>query len=243
MKTRRNLFLVSLAVVLLLSAFLVPAASASSLAGAGCPVVYYRVVRGDMLSTIAARYGVTVWQLQQWNGIRNIDKIYAGSVLVIYPSRCYVPRPPAPPKPIPPPHPPLPGPCAGPGGCSGVIVPLPCPGLCPVPQPLPVTPAVCTDQRAVITSPLQNQQVSGWVTVKGNALHENFQFYKLEYGAGANPTDWIWFFGGNFPIWQGTLGALNTTLLAPGTYTIRVTVVDRTSNYPPPCQVTVLVVR
>ncbi len=241
MKTRRNVFLVCLAVVLLLSAFIVPAASASSSAVAACPVVYHRVVRGDTLGSIAARYGVSVWQLQQWNNIRNIDRIYVGTVLVIYPTRCWTPRP-VPPKPVPAP---LPGPCSGPAPCPvPPPPPPPCtPPTCQVLPPVVVVPAVCSDPRAVITSPLQNQQVTGWLTVKGNATHENFKFYKLEYGKGANPTDWVWFFGGGFPVWQGTLGALNTGILAPGVYTIRVTVVDQTSNYPPPCSVTVSVVR
>jgi hypothetical protein len=79
------------------------------------------------------------------------------------------------------------------------------------------------------------------VTIMGNAMHENFKFYKLEYGAGSNPNTWSWFFGGQWPIWNGTLGALNTDILASGTYTIRLTVVDQTSNYPPPCQVTIRV--
>ncbi len=112
----------------------------------------------------------------------------------------------------------------------------------PTPVP-PVTPAVCTYQGALISSPLNNQQVSGWLTIKGNATVENFKFYKLEYGKGAKPANWVWFFGGEFPVWQGTLGGLNTGNLAPGQYTIRVTVVDKTSNYPPPCDVVVNVVR
>jgi len=37
----------------------------------------------------------------------------------------------------------------------------------------------------------------------------------------------------------GYAGALNVDNLPPGTYTIRLTVVDQTSNYPPPCQVTI----
>lgn len=226
MKTRRSVFLLGLAAVLLLGAFIVPAASASP-AVANCPPVYHRVVRGENLSQIAARYGVTVWQVQQWNGIQNIDRIYAGSTLVIHPTRCAQPRP------TPRPTPQLPGPCSGP------VCPLP-PIVIPTPT-VPVLPIACTDQRAQITSPVNNQQVDGWLTIRGNATHENFKFYKLEWGAGANPSDWHWFFGGEFPIWQGVLGALNTDILTPGTYTIKVTVVDRTSNYPPPCQVRVVV--
>jgi LysM domain/PA14 domain len=110
-------------VVLLLSAVLVPAAAAAPASSSaasvsqwsgGCPV-YYRVVRGDNLTKIAYRYGVTVNQLMSWNNIWNPDRIYIGQVLVIYPWQCThpAPKPPRPPAPKPPP---LPGPCSG-GGC------------------------------------------------------------------------------------------------------------------------------
>lgn len=224
--SRRIVFLVA-ALVLLLSA-LAPAASAAPATGAACPPIYHRVVRGEMLSQIAARYGVSVWQLQQWNNIANIDRIYVGQTLVIHRSWCPQPKP----TPKPQPQPQLPGPCQ-PGGCPPVVLP-------PVVQP-PVIPAVCSDARVQITAPGQNATISGIYTVKGSAIHENFKFYKLEYGAGSNPTDWHWFFGSNWPVWQGTLGALNTTILPAGTYTIKLTVVDQTSNYPAPCQVTVRV--
>jgi len=92
-------------VMLLLTAVLVPSAAAapasSSAAnvsqGTSCPV-YYRVVRGDNLTRIAYRYGVTVAQLQRWNNIWNPDRIYEGQTLVIY-------RACPPPKPHPQPHP------------------------------------------------------------------------------------------------------------------------------------------
>jgi hypothetical protein len=91
-----------LAVVVLLSVLLVPSASA------GC-AVYHRVQRGEILSRIAARYGVSMWAIAQANGIRNIDRIYAGQVLVI--PVCPKPAPPpcpqpCPPRPVPPPPPP-----------------------------------------------------------------------------------------------------------------------------------------
>ncbi len=64
-----------------------------------CPV-YHRVQRSDNLTRIAARYGVTVAQVQQWNRISDPNRIYVGQVLVIHPPRC------APgPKPTPPPPP------------------------------------------------------------------------------------------------------------------------------------------
>lgn len=109
-------------VVLLLSAVLVPAAAAApasssaasaSQGGYNCPV-YHRVVRGDNLTRIAYRYGVSINQLMQWNNISNPDRIYIGQVLVIR-RWCTTPQPP------PRPQPPLPGPCSG--------------GACPPPAP------------------------------------------------------------------------------------------------------------
>ncbi len=43
----------------------------------------YTVRRGDMLSRIALRYGVSAWALAQTNGIRNPSFIYIGQVLRI----------------------------------------------------------------------------------------------------------------------------------------------------------------
>lgn len=63
-----------------------------------CPV-HYRVQRGDNLTRIAARYGVSVWQIQQWNRIPNPNRIYVGQTLVIYPPRCVPPPKPTPPPP------------------------------------------------------------------------------------------------------------------------------------------------
>lgn len=39
---------------------------------------YYTVVRGDTLSAIARKYGTTVNQLVEWNGIKNPNLIYVG---------------------------------------------------------------------------------------------------------------------------------------------------------------------
>ncbi len=48
------------------------------------PYMVYTVVKGDVLSGIAVRFGVTVWQLQQWNGIQNPDLINIGQKITIY---------------------------------------------------------------------------------------------------------------------------------------------------------------
>ncbi len=74
-----------------------------------CAPTYYRICFGDTLSMIARRFGVTVWQLQQWNGIGNANRIYAGRTLAIY--SCGHPQPQPKPQPQPQPQP-------NPPGCS-----------------------------------------------------------------------------------------------------------------------------
>jgi len=93
----------------------------------------------------------------------------------------------------------------------------------------------------VITSPGISALVSGMVPIIGTATHERFQFYKLEYGAGANPAVWSYFDGGDRPVTGAQLGTLNAGALAPGTYSIRVVVVDASGNFPAPCQTTIVI--
>jgi hypothetical protein len=116
----------------------------------------------------------------------------------------------------------------------------------PMEAPTAARPAVqpprCPDSRAVITSPGMNADVSGMVPVFGTAIHENFKFFKLEYGIGENPGNWSYFDGGESPVRDGRLGTLNAGALPPGTYGIRVVVVDTTGNFPQPCE-TVIVIR
>jgi LysM repeat protein len=48
-------------------------------------VTYHKVSRGQTLSSIARRYGVSVRQIMQWNGIRNANRIYVGQRLAVSP--------------------------------------------------------------------------------------------------------------------------------------------------------------
>jgi membrane-bound lytic murein transglycosylase D len=50
---------------------------------AGTRPIHHRIQRGDTISELAARYGVTVRQIQQWNRLRSHD-IVAGETLTIY---------------------------------------------------------------------------------------------------------------------------------------------------------------
>lgn len=46
-------------------------------------IAHYFVYRGDTLSRIAARYGVSVYAIARANGIQNINRIYPGQYLCI----------------------------------------------------------------------------------------------------------------------------------------------------------------
>jgi hypothetical protein len=107
----------------------------------------------------------------------------------------------------------------------------------PVPAPIVESP-ICTDQRANLIRPGQNEVVSGEVNVIGTATHENFQFYKIEANSGAG---WQYVGGNQAPVSNGVLATVNTTNLANGTWTWQLVVVDQTGNNIPPCQVTVTV--
>ena len=79
------------------------------------------------------------------------------------------------------------------------------------------------------------------VPILGTAVHGDFQFYKLEYGAGADPSSWSYFDGGEVPVQGGKLGTLNAAALPPGTYAVHIVVVDTSGNFPTPCQTVVTI--
>jgi hypothetical protein len=115
------------------------------------------------------------------------------------------------------------------------------PGAATPTAPPPPAPQVqrprCPTANAVISEPGIGQVASGAVAIFGTANVDNFQFYKLEYGAGENPAVWSYFGGGDAPVVNGRLGTLN--VLPPGTYSIRVVAVDQSGNFPAPCQTTI----
>jgi hypothetical protein len=130
------------------------------------------------------------------------------------------------------------------------------PTITPTPQPRPTRkpPAVevttapptppppqCPNPAAAITSPGSGQIATNEVVVTGTANIDGFQFYKLEWLGPANPQQWNWFAGSERPVSNAVLGALNVGGFAPGTYTVRLVVVDGTGNYPPPCTVQIIV--
>ena len=116
--------------------------------------------------------------------------------------------------------------------------PAPRPKNTPVPE---VAPPVCPTAGVIITAPGNGQALTGPVTIIGTANIANFQFYKLEWSSAGAPNDWHWFAGAESPVNNGALGSFDPALVPPGSYNIRLVVVDNTGNFPPPCVVQVTV--
>jgi cytoskeletal protein RodZ len=134
-----------------------------------------------------------------------------------------------------------PTPTLEPPTATPVLPPTEAPTPEPPPAPVVAAPA-CGDPRSVISAPGVGQALAGVTAISGVATHESFQFYKLEFAAGANAGGGFTYFGGGqVQIAGGVLGNLDTTVLPNGEYTIRLTVVDQVGNFPPPCDVSVVV--
>jgi hypothetical protein len=126
-----------------------------------------------------------------------------------------------------------------------LIRPTDTPAVVVTDTPVVRSPA-CPNPNVRITSPGVNQVIQGNFVVRGTANHEDFQYYKVEVGPGANPGDQQWAVVGqlhNSPVNGGVLATFNSGAYAPGTYTLRLVVVDQTGNFPEPCRVTISVQR
>ena len=119
--------------------------------------------------------------------------------------------------------------------------PVVIPSATPVP-PTPLPTAVCPDPNVRISEPLMGAVVAGRVPVRGSAAIDRFQFYKVEFTQGQEPTTWHVINDiHRTAVIGGVLEEFNTTGLPNGVYWLQLTVVDETGNFPPPCQVRVVV--
>lgn len=193
----------------------VTVASASIVSAPPLAVQVYTVQPGDTLSGIAQRFGTTVSAIALTNNLMTPDLIFAGQRLVL-------PR-------------------------TAISSPVTSDQTASV-QPTSaqrqpeLTPAVCSPNIR-ITFPRQGEVLNGVgsFNITGTASIEDFQFYKLEVGAGEVP--------GKFasidevkrkPVVNGILlRDWNTGALPEGTYTLRLTVVDNRGQFPRPCDVVV----
>ncbi len=89
---------------------------------------------------------------------------------------------------------------------------------------------------ANITYPILNQEVSGKVEIKGQAMDNisvdgtnllsKLLSYTLEYGRGESPSNWNVITTSNIPVDNGIIATWDVAGLANGTYTIRLTATD-----------------
>ena len=83
-----------------------------------------------------------------------------------------------------------------------------------------------------VTSPEMGQEVRGMVPIIGSASVPSFQFYKVEFGVGANPSEWAVI--GSLheqPVINGQLEVWNTAALPDGVYTLRLQGVKQDGNW------------
>ena len=214
----------------------------------------YVVRPGDNLTSIAYRRGVTIYAIVRRNGIVNPNRIYVGQRLRM---PCASPPAPAPPTPAP-------------GGAYYVVragdtlakialrfgvsvwsivqansIPNPnlihvgqrlfIPKGVPPPPPGPVKPG-CEH----LKWPKQGAVLSGVIGAWGTADHVNFDYYKIEVRRDGLD-EWHYVTGQSKPVHDGPLGAWDTRTMSDGPYTFRLVVVDKTGNYPPPCEIAVRV--
>jgi len=83
---------------------------------------------------------------------------------------------------------------------------------------------------ALITSPKASATVFGVVDIRGIAADAYISQYRLEYGKGEAPDTFLPIAISNEPIWSGSLGLWDTSTLTTGTYTLRLTVTDKSGN-------------
>ena len=86
-----------------------------------------------------------------------------------------------------------------------------------------------TDRLLVfITQPADGSDVHGVVPVFGTVQLPNFDHYDVQYGLGGDPQGWGWISGPHLAqVRDGWLAEWDTTHLAPGLYTFRITAFDR----------------
>lgn len=103
------------------------------------------------------------------------------------------------------------------------------------------TVAGCDILGARITSPVAGAAVSGQVSVEGEANILDFAQYKFEISGPATGEAWAVVGTYTLPVISGYLGSWDSTSLLPGSYTLRLVVLNIAGNYPTPCEVPIVI--
>jgi penicillin-binding protein 1C len=84
----------------------------------------------------------------------------------------------------------------------------------------------------VILDPSLGGHVKGAVPIKGNAQSGDFNFYRLEFGEGLNPSAWSQIGGDHYnQVQNNVLEFWDTRGLQDGLYTVQLTVVDHSQSF------------
>lgn len=112
-------------------------------------------------------------------------------------------------------------------------------GPTPTPAELPAAEG-CIPGQINLTAPLNGDQVTGVITLRGTANIPNFGFYTYEI---ARPGEAIWLpvQVGRQPIVNDVLGVWDTTALEGGDYMLRLVVTDNVGTAISPCAIQVRV--
>lgn len=115
----------------------------------------------------------------------------------------------------------------------------PAPTSTPVPTRSNLPAASCSTPGVRITSPAHGAVVGGSVPIWGTANIGGFQFYKVEFGR----NDSLAAIGDivRSEVDNGLLATWNAGSFPAGIWMLRLTVVDQTGNFPPPCTIYVVV--
>lgn len=87
-----------------------------------------------------------------------------------------------------------------------------------------------TTPTVTITSPSANASVSGTLTITGTVSDTNFDRFYVEWGAGSSPGSWTHHRASLTAVSASTLATFNTASQNDGTYTFRITAVDKFNN-------------
>jgi PKD repeat protein/ABC-type branched-subunit amino acid transport system substrate-binding protein len=109
-----------------------------------------------------------------------------------------------------------------------VFIAPPSPTPLPTSTPLPPPTNTPFPVSIVVTAPFPGSQVSGTVSIRGSAIHPNFQSFTVEVGPDPNPSNvWIPINDQTIPVLNGTLASWNTTILPDGVYQLRLQILLR----------------
>lgn len=110
------------------------------------------------------------------------------------------------------------------------------------PEPLVLDPtSSCVPGQIEISSPEQNETVSGVVEIIGTVDVPNFGFYKFEMTP-IGDTSWQTIQAGDVITSEASLGFWDTTLLGRGEYQLQLVVTDNEGEAYPPCIIQVNIV-